>query len=236
MTICSPAGPVAPSAESPGLRARKKQEKVTAILEAARHLFTTKGYESTTLREVAQRADVGFGTVFSYSKDKSGLLCMLIVEDLRHMPPAFSAEIGPAGILDQLTDSLMEIYRFWAKSPDLSRVVLPQMEFPQLNPFATVIKERREQTKSELRAWLEEGQRCQRLRPDIDAAQAAETIFAIFTSCLREWIGSDPLVLEDARARLHHLLALPLAAIRRDDIQMPSAAAKPAPIAPRRRF
>lgn len=199
-----------------GLRDRKKNEKIHAIRAAARHLFTTKGYEATTLREVAQLADVGFGTVFSYSKDKSGLLSMLIVDDLRYLPPPFSDTIGVADLLEQLTDAFLVIYRFWARSPELSRIVLPQMEYPRANPFATIIKDRGEQTKSEVGAWFARCQVQGRLRADVDVTQAAETVFAIFTSCLRDWIGSDPLDLQVARERLHRLLHLPMSAVCAD--------------------
>jgi AcrR family transcriptional regulator len=198
------------------LRVRKKNEKTAAILKAARHLFTSKGYEATTLREVAKIADVGFGTVFAYSKDKSGLLCMLIVDDLRHMPPIFPAATSEAELADELTEAFLAIYRFWAKTPDLSRIVLPQMEFPQLNPFASIIKARRGQTRGELRNWLVHRQRERRIGPDIDVEQAADTIFAVFTSCLREWIGSETLDLDAGRKRLKRLLGLPLAAMRAD--------------------
>lgn len=48
--------------------------KREAIIEAARILFTTKGYESTTMAEVARHAGVGVGTVYLYFKNKSDLL------------------------------------------------------------------------------------------------------------------------------------------------------------------
>ncbi len=45
-----------------------------AITDAARTLFTTKGYETTTMAEVARHAGVGVGTVYLYFKNKSDLL------------------------------------------------------------------------------------------------------------------------------------------------------------------
>ena len=49
-------------------------EKRQAILDAARALFTTKGYESTTMAEVAKQAGVAVGTLYVYFKNKSELL------------------------------------------------------------------------------------------------------------------------------------------------------------------
>jgi AcrR family transcriptional regulator len=49
-------------------------DKRHLIMEAARELFTTKGYESTTMSEVARKAGVAVGTVYLYFKNKNDLL------------------------------------------------------------------------------------------------------------------------------------------------------------------
>ena len=46
----------------PGLRERKKQEKLDRIKRAARALFSKRGFHSTTIRDVAARAGVATGT------------------------------------------------------------------------------------------------------------------------------------------------------------------------------
>jgi AcrR family transcriptional regulator len=52
----------------------KKIDKRQAIVEAARDLFTTEGYETTTIADVARRAGVAVGTVYLYFKNKTDLL------------------------------------------------------------------------------------------------------------------------------------------------------------------
>jgi AcrR family transcriptional regulator len=49
-------------------------DKRQAIIEAARELFTSAGYETTTIAQVARRAGVAVGTVYLYFKNKSDLL------------------------------------------------------------------------------------------------------------------------------------------------------------------
>jgi AcrR family transcriptional regulator len=51
--------------------ARSKRE---AILEAARELFARKGYEETTIAEIAQAAGVAVGTVYLYFHNKHEVL------------------------------------------------------------------------------------------------------------------------------------------------------------------
>ncbi len=52
----------------------KKIDKREAIIEAAIELFTTQGYETTTMAEVAKKAAVAVGTVYLYFKNKPDLL------------------------------------------------------------------------------------------------------------------------------------------------------------------
>src|SRR5690242_3319105 len=50
------------------------QSKRSAILDAARDLFTQKGYEETTIAEVAHAAGVAVGTVYLYFRNKHEIL------------------------------------------------------------------------------------------------------------------------------------------------------------------
>jgi AcrR family transcriptional regulator len=55
-------------------REEKKRETVNRIIDAAICLFSEKGYEATTVAEIAEAAGVAKGTFFNYFKAKEDLL------------------------------------------------------------------------------------------------------------------------------------------------------------------
>ena len=66
-----------------GRRARKKADKQQRIFEAASELFAGLGYSAVTTQMVADRADVGTGTLFRYASSKAELLMMVMNEQMR---------------------------------------------------------------------------------------------------------------------------------------------------------
>jgi AcrR family transcriptional regulator len=85
-----------PSAQgvSAGLRERKKQRTRNALLRAALELFTTQGYERTTVDEIADAVEVSQRTFFRHfaSKEEAAFAVQELVESsyvtaLRARPP-----------------------------------------------------------------------------------------------------------------------------------------------------
>jgi len=58
-------------------RERNKQEKLERITAAAAELFTEHGVDEVTTQQIAERADIGTGTLFLYAKTKGELLLMV---------------------------------------------------------------------------------------------------------------------------------------------------------------
>lgn len=65
---------VAEPDSQPGRLERRKARTRSAILEAAGRLFCERGYEETSIQQIAEAADTGVGTVYGYFESKEHLL------------------------------------------------------------------------------------------------------------------------------------------------------------------
>jgi AcrR family transcriptional regulator len=72
-----------PGAEvsSMGRRALAKMRTRQRLLDTARHLINTRGYDAATVREIAAEADVSTGAIFASFADKADLFNQVIIAD-----------------------------------------------------------------------------------------------------------------------------------------------------------
>jgi AcrR family transcriptional regulator len=66
-----------------GRVARRQQRNREALIQAASLVMTEKGVDGATMLEIAERADVGAGTVYNYFKSKDDL-AIAVLEEMMH--------------------------------------------------------------------------------------------------------------------------------------------------------
>jgi AcrR family transcriptional regulator len=113
-----------------GRRERNKQEKLDRITAAASELFAQYGVEEVTTQQIADKADIGTGTLFLYAKTKGELL--LLVQNANY---AAALERGRAaaeetpGALDAVMSIVKPIVECNRTQVDNGRFYLREMVF-----------------------------------------------------------------------------------------------------------
>jgi AcrR family transcriptional regulator len=99
---------------------RDPRDKRLAILHAARELFASRGYEETTIAQIAQAAGVAVGTVYLYFANKHDILmdvCLVLNEEIARViesPAIFALPLRqvPRAIIEASFRSCRENMRF----------------------------------------------------------------------------------------------------------------------------
>ena len=91
-----------------GRRERNKQEKLDRIVAAAGELFAEFGVDDVTTQQIADKADIGTGTLFLYAKTKGELL--LLVQNTHYVEALEQGRADAEAIPDAL-DAVLAIVR-----------------------------------------------------------------------------------------------------------------------------
>jgi AcrR family transcriptional regulator len=200
--------------KSPGLRERGKSMRRNRIIAAARTLFREKGFEATSTREIARRADVGTGTLFDYAPDKRALLMMVFYEDLdRLTAEAYQTLPSDARLIEQLMHMFAPRLAVWAADLPLSRYAARETFARFAPPNADLRSQHPAQTRRSLLhgkilAIVQAAQDRNEISTAIAATDIARLFIGIYLIESREWVQEDEADLATASDRLQRLLII----------------------------
>ena len=98
-------------------RESEVEETRTLILDAARHVFVTCGYESTSIREVARRAGISHGTIYLHFRDKDDLLYQVSEHEFSLLLGRLRALPRTRDPIERLGGTLLEVGRYGLEFP-----------------------------------------------------------------------------------------------------------------------
>jgi AcrR family transcriptional regulator len=181
-----------PLASKPvGRRERNKQLKLERIVAAATELFAERGVDDVTTQEIADKADIGAGTLFLYAKTKGELLLLVqnstYAEALVRGKQAAEANIDPLDAVMAIVRPVVECNR---KQVDNGRTYLREMVFGDpAEPHHRAALGLSQQTEEAIAAILQRDGR----RTAQDAAARARIVSAImFVSMAASFNAARP--------------------------------------------
>ncbi|MBF6331089.1 TetR/AcrR family transcriptional regulator [Nocardia transvalensis] len=179
---------------TPGRRERNKQEKLSRITAAARHLFREKGFPAVTTREIADVADIGEGTLFNYVQDKADLLVLVYGDMIESAVERAFKECAAMGTLfEQMEHAYRELLRLYAADLDNYRHLVKYTMFDASpTPYgerAIAIWDRAQLLTREL---IEAAQRRGEIVQNVDATTLARNLYASFLLSLLQMLTPAP--------------------------------------------
>lgn len=170
-----------------GRRERKKLETRQRIVDCAVDLFAGGGYDSTTIEDIAECADVARATVFNYFSRKEDLV--LAWFDRRRADLAKILAEGEKHASDtssRLQHALRAIARLYDDNPRKGRAMVRawlQAGGPLLTPES--------ETSHLFANTIRSGQQQGDIRPDIDADRAGQVLFDAYLGVLYRWMNDE---------------------------------------------
>ena len=170
-----------------GVREEKKRRTRKAILQAAVQLFGDKGYEQTSIDELARAAGVGKGTIYSYFQTKSEIFLAFCEDELDHV----YAEVAEKTMVDaSLPEQLMALFlgefRYVTRHKDFGRLLLREMIFPK-----ELTVERSKDLDNRyidfLSAMCKKAQERGELRRDVDLLFVCGHFYALYLITVSAW-------------------------------------------------
>jgi AcrR family transcriptional regulator len=191
------------TATPPGLRERKKQRTRDALIRAALELFTTRGYERTTVDEIAAAVDVSQRTFFRYfaGKEDAALAAQQLAMD--HFVEALRARPAQEPPLEAMRRAVQE---GWDTLHEVVEAVVPIELYLRMY---RVIESTPVLLAAYLRSSAEAEERIARLIAqredlDVDADPRPRVAVAVFGGVIRVterlWSAGDDFSVEALRA------------------------------------
>lgn len=102
-------------------REREKEEVRRKILDAARHLFMTEGYDKVTMRRIAEAIEYSPTTIYHHFEDKDDLVEALCHEDFAQLLSALDPSRLPEDPVERLRLLGLAYARFGLANPNQYR-------------------------------------------------------------------------------------------------------------------
>jgi AcrR family transcriptional regulator len=170
-----------------GLREEKKERARREIVEAALALFRERGYDETTVSEIARRARISDATFFNYFAAKDLVLDELALAQVELFIQTLRYQLHneDTSVPDRIRETMSVAAAAIAADREFQRVL-----YTRSNLFHSdgVLRERSHEMYRLLSALFEHGQRRGEIRSDADPMQLAELLIATYHLTTSNWL------------------------------------------------
>lgn len=168
-------------------RERNKQMCRGRILKASRRLFSTKGYEQTTMEDVALRAEVSKATLYNYFISKESLLLGIAEAELDDIRQLINVDLAqePSAV-KKLRRVLQSFVLDSVNYINLCRKITSLNSNPGSELYHTRVK-----MLEIFRQLVLEGQKNGELRPEANPDDIVELVMGVYLVSQFHWTDID---------------------------------------------
>jgi len=178
-----------------GRRERKKREMRARIYDTARGLFLERGFETTTVEQIAETADIAPATFFNHFTNKHAVLAEMTGDVFDGLQAMIDEQLArPCSTRDRILGFAEEAATQIEQSRQMAHHVLLELvrataRHGQIAPYV-------DRAHAGFGAMIEQGQRAGDVRSDLDAAFLAEMVVGTINATLTNWINDPSYPLE----------------------------------------
>ncbi len=173
-------------------REREKSEVRDKILDAARELFISEGYEGVSMRSVAEKIEYSATAIYAYFADKEELFRELCYEDFGRLAEVFTSAALPSDPVEKLRFIGKTYADFGFQFPNHYKLM-----FMTAHPHAEL-----DERDQEIRGNPES---------DAYAFLRLTVVEALASGCFRDEVNNPDLIAQTLWAGIHGVISLNIA-------------------------
>jgi AcrR family transcriptional regulator len=121
-----------------GIRERQERDREAvrrAILDAARELFVSEGYQNVSIRKIAERIEYSPAAIYGYFPSKDDIFFALAEEGFRLLCNSGASidKPGDSGAIDQVRAIFWRFYRFSREHPQYFALMFVDRSVPRIS-------------------------------------------------------------------------------------------------------
>jgi AcrR family transcriptional regulator len=195
----------------PGRRETNKIDKLNRIKRVARELFLTVGYDEATTRQIAKKAAVALGTLFTYASTKRDLLFLVsndLLDEARHRAEASFRR--NRSLQHNFVAFCATFYRVLQAQPELSKLVFRELLFYEQGIHSMRALANRAHTLKNIEALVTSAHEKGEIRLPEPPDFIAWLLFSVFQAENRRWLALDHRKLDEGLSHLWASVAVVL--------------------------
>ena len=192
-----------------GRREQNKQLCRARILKASRQLFRSKGFDETTMEDVAAGAEVSKATLYNYFASKDSLLLGIAEAALEEIRVLIATQLCEE---PDAVEKLRRVMRTFVQ--DAAQYLALGRKIFYLNSFEqSELHQTRVEMEAILAALVEQARAQGALRAEVSVQTAVEVLMGLYFTALYQWSDADALSGKDVAARVDALFGVMTAGV-----------------------